>query len=258
MCVILFSPQPPPRFMTSFTGPDCLGRLAEAYHTGKGTPKDNEKALLLARQSASMNSAFGQLMMGYLCEAGLAGEPSDDVKAFNWYKLAAEQNHPEALNTVGKCYFNGDGVQQDKRQAFEYFKRSADLKYSDALVNLGRMYEFDLAPIADADLFDHTRLTRNAQFAFKCFLEAADLDDPRGCLNAAIFYQKGFGGGGANWFNAFRMFKKGAALGDVMCMVNVAKLHDSGIFQPHPTDGTMQKILNKDYRYGFVQNKLFC
>jgi TPR repeat protein len=120
------------------------------------------------------------------------------------------------------------------------------------------MYEFDLAPIADADLFDHTRLTRNAQFAFNCFLEAADLDDPRGCLNAAIFYQKGFGGGGANWFNAFRMFKKGAALGDVMCMVNVAKLHDSGIFQPHPTDGTMQKILNKDYRYGFVQNKLFC
>jgi TPR repeat protein len=244
--------------MTSFTGPDCLGRLAEAYHTGNGTPKDNEKALLLARQSASMNSAFGQLMMGYLFEAGLAGEPSDDVKAFNWYMLAAEQNHPEALNTVGKCYFNGDGVQLDKRKAFEYFQRSANLKYSDALVNLGRMYEFDLAPIADADLFDHTRPARNAQFAFKCFLEAAELDDPRGCLNAAICYQKGLLGGRPQYFSAWQMFKKGAALGDVLCMVNVAKLYDTGIVQPHPSDGTMQQILAKDYWYVFFQNKNSC
>ena len=205
-----------------------------------------------------MNSAVGQLVMGYLCEAGLAGEPRDEVKAFNWYKLAADQNHPEALNTVGKCYFNGDGVQLDRLKAFEYIKRSADLKYSDALVNLGRMYDADLAPVSDADLFDQSRTARNAQLAFRLFLEAAELDDPRGCLYSAICYQKGLVDGVPQFFSAWQMYKKGAALGDVLCLVNVAKLYDTGIFQPHPSNGTVQKILPKDYRYESALNKVFC
>jgi hypothetical protein len=43
-------------------------------------------------------------------------------------------------------------------------------------------------------------------------------------------------------FAAFQMFKKGIALGDVLCMVNIAKMYDTGVY-----DGDT-KVLGQDYR----------
>jgi TPR repeat protein len=184
-------------------------------------------------------------MMGFLIEGGHAGLTHDPVDAFTWFKLAADQNNPLALNTVGSCYFNGDGVPQDFRKAYEYYERSAALKCSDALVNLGRMYEYHLVPVADA--FDTSIQKRNARKAIECFDEAAELDDPRGCLNAAIFYQKGLLDGVPQLFKSWQLFRKGIALGDILCMVNVAKMYDSGVIQ-NLGDGISTKVLAQDYR----------
>jgi TPR repeat protein len=218
--------------------------MALAYFEGKNVPIDYEKSLQLARESQS--SRYGQLTMGYLTEGGHAGLPLDTRKAFDWFKLAAEQNEPQALNTVGSCYFNGDGVQQDFGQAHQYYDRSAKLKCSDALVNLGRMYEYHLVPVADP--FDTANKPRNLHKALQCFEEAADLNDPRGCLNAAIMYQRGSTDGVPQLFTAWKLFRKGIELGDVLCMVNIAKMYDTGVVQ-NLGNGASTRVLSQDYRF---------
>ena len=232
-------------------GPDCVGKMASAYFYGKKTPKDLNKALQLAIQSSNGSSAFGQLIMGQFCEGGLAGVPQDDAEAFDWFKLAADQNQPEALNILGSYYFNGDVVQQDFVKAFECYERSANLRCSEALVNLGRMYQYGFPDrFPDADPFDTTNKKKGLEKALEYFNMAADLDDPSGCLNAAIFYLEGKTDNSPQLFKAWPLFLKGVELGDILCMINVAKIYDTGINQVM-SDGSSKEIIPRNYRYYF-------
>jgi TPR repeat protein len=229
--------------------------MAAAFYHGKKNPQDFDKALLLARESSSKLSKYGQLVMGFLTENGLAGVPQDDTKAFEWFQLAADQNEPEALNLLGSCYFNGDGVQRDLLKAFECYERAANLKHSDALVNLGRMYQYHLGmPIADP--YDMSIKRRNLEKAMACFNEAANLDDPRGCLYAAIAHQEGLVDGIPQAARAWQLLLKGVALGDVMCMINVAKIYDTGLNQ-NMCDGTKHPLIHQNYRCYFVTNSTY-
>ena len=51
------------------------------------------------------------------------GVPSDITKAFQWFRLAAEQGHARAQSNVGVFYQNGLGVPQDDIKAFQWFRR---------------------------------------------------------------------------------------------------------------------------------------
>jgi len=220
------------RILALSSGPHCLGQIATALFEGKTVPKDHAKALTLARKSADKLSAIGQLLMGYLHEGGCAELERSDTIAFKWFKLAADQNHPEALNTLGSCYFNGDGVAQDLDQAFALYKRAADLNFGDAFVNLGKMFEHDIGP-ARINVFERHPTykdlkKKNMAQALKYFEQAADLNDARGCLNAAIFLQNGHFNDSPDYFRAFNLYKRGVALGDALCMVNIAKLYHDG------------------------------
>ena len=43
-----------------------------------------------------------------------------------WYTEAAEQGNAVAQFTLGKCYFYGEGVEQDKQNAVEWYTRAAE------------------------------------------------------------------------------------------------------------------------------------
>lgn len=45
-------------------------------------------------------------------------------EAVKWLIQAAEQNMPQALGYLGKCYFFGNGVSQDDNKAFQLFKQA--------------------------------------------------------------------------------------------------------------------------------------
>ena len=224
-----------------FAGAHCLGQMAAAFIDGKSTDtkpaeQNYKKALALARRSAEMFSAIGQLQMGYLYDGGYADLEKDEEEAFRWFKLAADQNHPEALNALASCYFNGDGVSQDFDKAFDLYQRAADLGLSDALVNVGRMYQFCIGPckipagVNPRSPEYQSHVAENMRHAFKCFDRAQELDNPRGCLNAAVFLYNGYlSDNKPEIFASWQLFQKGAKLGDAMCMANVAKLYDTGI-----------------------------
>ncbi|KAK8841799.1 hypothetical protein M9Y10_026748 [Tritrichomonas musculus] len=61
-------------------------------------------------------------------------------KAFHYFKLAADQNHSDALFFVGSFYLDGKGVEQNYKHAKEYFELSADQQNDKALVCLGNLY----------------------------------------------------------------------------------------------------------------------
>ena len=57
-------------------------------------------------------------------------------QALKWFKLAARQNLPYALNELGEMYFLGQGVERDNRQAKVYLQAAAGQGYMPAKLNL--------------------------------------------------------------------------------------------------------------------------
>ena len=80
-----------------------------------------------------------------LVQAGIAyltgqGVNEDDQKAFELFKSAAEQNHPEGLARLGEMYQYGYGCDCNYEKAFYYYKKSAELGSGRGEFRLGWLY----------------------------------------------------------------------------------------------------------------------
>jgi hypothetical protein len=53
----------------------------------------------------------------------------DYARAFELYKLSADQGFPVALFAVGDCYYLGNGVEKDTAAAAEWYQKSLDAGY---------------------------------------------------------------------------------------------------------------------------------
>ena len=63
--------------------------------------------------------------------------PRDPEKAFTLFKAAAERGESNAAHNVGRCYFDGDGVEKNYVEAKNWFSKAYDLgDKSDKVVNL--------------------------------------------------------------------------------------------------------------------------
>ena len=54
------------------------------------------------------------------------GTRRDDVEAFNWYRKAAEQGHPNAQFNLGVIYAKGRGIDRNTEEARIWYKKAAD------------------------------------------------------------------------------------------------------------------------------------
>jgi len=57
----------------------------------------------------------------------------DEAEAVKWFIKAANQQYAEAQFSLGKCYYNGEGVKQNLKKAKEYFELAAEQGYEDAI-----------------------------------------------------------------------------------------------------------------------------
>ncbi len=83
----------------------------------------------------------------------------EELKAF------AATEDPEAQFQLGKYYYNGEGVEQDKVEAVKWIRKAADQELSDAQYSLGICYFY-----GDGVRKDHEE-------SIKCFRKAAELGD---------------------------------------------------------------------------------
>lgn len=86
--------------------------------------------------AAEAGIALAQAKLGYIYD-----QSNDDEKAVQWYRQAAEQQHPDGEFGLGEMYAKGEGVEQDYELAVEMYMRAAVGGHAQARRVLANAYE---------------------------------------------------------------------------------------------------------------------
>lgn len=106
----------------------CLNNLFDIgykYYQGDGVEKDINATLRHWVNGAKLGSASCMYAAGQLYE--IDESLKDYAKALQFYKMAAEAEHPGAYVKLGILANNGQGMEKDVAQGFQYFKKAREL-----------------------------------------------------------------------------------------------------------------------------------
>jgi len=127
--------------------------------------KEYEKAFKIFNTSMLKGNAETQYYLGKMYYYGQFVEQNKD-KAFLLAKESAEQKNPKGLNLLGVCFQSGSGVKEDINKAIECYNKAAYLGYAKGFYNLGNIYHFGAEGI-----------NKNNQLAIENYLNCIDLAD---------------------------------------------------------------------------------
>jgi TPR repeat protein len=97
-----------------------------------------QDSLLICKYVAEHGDIEIQFQVGFTYEH-IVSEP-DYVEAFNWYSMAAESSHKEAIYHLGLLYEKGLGISQDYQKAIQLYNNAGHLGGDKALHQLGVAY----------------------------------------------------------------------------------------------------------------------
>jgi len=121
-------------------GCHCQGVLADFYYVAPGCSGDAAWSPPLARESASKDNTYGQIMLGRLYRWGEGGVAQGYAAAVAQYQLAAAQGYDEAQCCLGHLYLDGQGVARDYTAALRLYKLAAAQGCGWALFSIGHVY----------------------------------------------------------------------------------------------------------------------
>lgn len=110
-----------------------------SYLTGSGVPKDAQQALHWIRLAAAQDHPDALITLGAMYEQGIdvAAAPHS---ALDWYRKAAALGQPDAQFNLGNYYRYGRLVERDAAQALRWYRAAAEQGNSSAMASLGEMY----------------------------------------------------------------------------------------------------------------------
>ena len=117
------------------TGLDARGRVTLAledvlkYVTVQLSPDDIELIIQADRGKAASQNDVAQLFD----DAGLT------EAALYWWRTAAEQSHPDAMQNLGHCYAAGKGVPKDNNLSIMWIAKAASVGHPIATVQMARL-----------------------------------------------------------------------------------------------------------------------
>ena len=157
----------------------ALYRLGECYLDGIGVDMDWDKARECFRRAAEIKDEEDQIQYfasesQKMLDAILAYEKdlpaaeqgdaeaqiavakffagrNHDEEAFEWYRRAAEQGHPEAQYELARCYDFGSGVEEDEAETFNWYRKAAEQGHDLARNALSICYEKGIGVAKDPD-----------------------------------------------------------------------------------------------------------
>ncbi|WP_319585718.1 tetratricopeptide repeat protein [uncultured Desulfobulbus sp.] len=91
-------------------------------------------------EKAEQGNAQAEYLLGRRYYFG-EGVTQDREKAAQWHTKAADQGHATAQYVLGLLYSTGDGVHQDKKKAVGWITRAAGQGLAEAQFALGMMYQ---------------------------------------------------------------------------------------------------------------------
>lgn len=120
----------------------AMRKLATCYLTGDGAQKDNALGLSwleCAYRRGNDIDAAHELAIIY--EYGEHGVKIDVVAAAEWFKIAAEGGHIEAMAEYALCCELGCGREQSDDDALEWYIKAAEAGHVTAKFSVGEAYE---------------------------------------------------------------------------------------------------------------------
>jgi TPR repeat protein len=106
---------------------DAVLSMGWFYLNGIGVAPDKTAAWHWYRKSARQGEPKAMYSLGYM--AYMNRDYSD---ALRWFNRAVKAKHVRSLYWLGKLYWRGHGVDQDRKQALAFFEDAARAKVSEA------------------------------------------------------------------------------------------------------------------------------
>lgn len=139
------------------------------------------------------------------------------TKAFEWFMVAAKQQHTEAEYYVGLYYQNGKGIPQNLDQAVYWYEKAAIKNNKNALYHLAMI-------LIKQEQKDYVMIA-------KLLERAAKLDHPNAQYNLAVMYQKG-DGVEKDMQKALFWYEKAAEANLAIAQYNLGMLYFEGTVVP--------------------------
>lgn len=220
--------------------------LAEAFESGTGVEKDEEKAFEYYSKAAALGapSALYELGLSFLeSEAVL-----DDKKGFEYVKKAAEKGHGLAQLELGELYSNGIVVPENPKKAFHWYIKAAASDVEQALWIVGQALESGYGCETDmkealcyyerAACLGHAEAQRTLGYfmevdqeldkAFQWYMLASSQEDAIAQYNLSSMFWRGRGTT-KNLNQAVFWCTEAAEQGDIAAKVRLAEiLHERG------------------------------
>ena len=109
---------------------EAIANLAGIYLLSQDIPQDEAKGIKFAKEAAKLGSSRGQFLVGHVHH-----HIEKDLKqAIIWYEKAAINGNGNAANFLGKLYFNGDEIEQDRWKSFFWFSVAEELNCPSARI----------------------------------------------------------------------------------------------------------------------------
>lgn len=141
--------------------------------------------------------------------------PAQTPAAPDATRIRAEAGDPEAQNSVGNAYANGQGVPQDYAQALTWYRRAAEKGYAPAQFNLGLAYELGRG------------VTNDDRQAFRYYLQAATQGYAPAQFNVGNMFAVGRGVG-QDLTEANVWLRQAAEKGVVEAQYNLGLVYEAG------------------------------
>lgn len=178
-----------------------------------------DEGLLVIKKLADQGYVKAQVQLGGAYEYGKTEEGIDLDKAEYWYKKAANQKLPEALNELGNFYFKQAESTQNQeyyKNSFTSYSKAVDLGFTDSISMLSVFYERGIVvskndkksiellkqavdknnPIAMFNLaqrYEEMPSLRNDKMIFELYKRSHELGYEPSTINLSIKYEKGLG-----------------------------------------------------------------
>jgi TPR repeat protein len=117
--------------------------LGVVFSNGIGVELDMPKSVEYYRKGAEAGDADCQTAMGMIYQAGEripGGVAADPVEATKWYRMAADQNHGEAIYHLANMNARGMGIEKNEKEAVRWYRKGAELGNADCIWAVGRCY----------------------------------------------------------------------------------------------------------------------
>lgn len=198
-----------------------------------------ETVLQKLTRMAGEGDVNSQLSLGYMYLYGEDGVGVDYNKAFEYYKMAADQNDNVAVNNLGSLYFSGIGTEADPQMAMNMFQKASDLGNNEATLNLAFLYLS-----GQGGEKDH-------RTAIRLLSKAAEAGNPTAEFMIGYAYYKGYLVE-KNYIKAFNYIVDSANAGYDEALNILSELFINGYGTPK-NYGNAVKALNKAVAQGNVE-----